>query len=177
MTLRRQKADGNSHNPKSVSSDPASRRVSLSVRDAVVTTSVPPCTCFGACQADRACARLPRFQVYLDTAAQDARHPRIRRNIEACATHLGAMVVAMATWAHGQDLTNVDLIVLTIEPPLGESYSGRRHPHHHRAQSSGFVFSVVHLGKPETTTADVTVGGSGVRTLMSPVNSYDVCGY
>jgi hypothetical protein len=36
MTLRRPKADGNSHDAKSGSSDPTSRRVSLSVRDAVV---------------------------------------------------------------------------------------------------------------------------------------------
>jgi hypothetical protein len=170
-------------------------------------TSMLLCTCFGACQADRTCARLPRFQAYLDTTAQDSQHPRIRRYIEACATHLGTMVVAMATWAHEQDLTNVDLIVLTIEPPLRECHSRRRHPHHDRAQTSGLVFSVVHLGEPETMAADMrhsvsdateqcssgrqaglctdqlpyvgflTVGGSGVRTLMSSASSYDPCDY
>ena len=58
-------------------------------------TSIRACTCSGACRADRACDGLPRFQAHLD-AAQDGQHPRIHMKTEACASHLGTMVAAMA---------------------------------------------------------------------------------
>jgi hypothetical protein len=117
-------------------------------------TSILLCTCSGACQVDGTCARLPRFQAYLDTA-QNAMHPRIHRCIEACANHLGTMAVAMATWAREQDLTHADLVILAIEPPLHETYFGPQHRHRGYAQTSGFVFSVIHLSELEGMSTDV----------------------
>jgi hypothetical protein len=110
-------------------------------------TGILPCMCSSACQADRACTRLPRFQAYLD-AARDARHPRIHRRTEACANHLGTMVVAMTSWAREQDLTNADLTILTVEPPPWESYF-RQHQQRDYARTSGLVFSIIHLGESE----------------------------
>jgi hypothetical protein len=107
-------------------------------------TGIQPCTCSSACRANSTCDRLPRFQAHLD-AVQNAQHPPIHMRTEACASHLGVMVVAMTTWAREQDLTNADLTILTIEPPARESYPG---PQSHRSctQTSGFVFSIIHLG-------------------------------
>jgi hypothetical protein len=107
--------------------------------------SILPCTCSSFCQADSTCDRRPRFQAHLDV-----QHPRIHRSIEACASHLGAMVVAMTTWAREQDLTNADLTVLTIEPPPQENRP-RRQSHSGRVQTNGFIFSTIHLdesGRP-----------------------------
>jgi len=116
-------------------------------------TGILPCTCSSACQADRSCGRLPRFQAHLD-AAQDVRHPRIHTRAEACANHLAAMVVAMTTWAREQNLTNAYLTVLTIEPPARESYPGQQR-HRDHAQTSGLVFSIINLGEPESVAANV----------------------
>ena len=109
-------------------------------------TGILPCTCSSACQADRTCDRLPRFQAHLD-ATQDAQHPRIHRRAEACANHLGTMVVDMATWADKQDLTDGQLTILAIEPPPREGYLRQQH-HCDCAQTSGLVFSIIHLGTP-----------------------------
>ena len=54
--------------------------------------SILPCTCSRFCQADSTCDRLPRFQVYLE--AQD---PQVHRIAEACASHLGVMVVTLTS--------------------------------------------------------------------------------
>jgi hypothetical protein len=55
------------------------------------------------------------------------------------------MVVAITRWADEQRLTNGDLTILAIEPPHSLSHppSGIRHS---RSQTSGFVFSTIHLG-------------------------------
>lgn len=136
-------------------------------------TGILPCTCSGACQADRTCARLPRFQARLDTA-QDAQHPRIHRHIEACANHLGTMVVVMTTWAREQDLTNADLIILAIEPPPRECYP-RRHHHHDCTQTSGFVFSIIHLGELENMRADMRYVASDAAEQGSSVKRTRLC--
>lgn len=115
-------------------------------------TGILPCTCSSACQADRSCGRLPRFQAHLD-AAQDAQHPRIYRRTEACANHLGAMVVAITTWAREQKLTNAHLTVLTVEPPARESHPGKQQ--RDCEQTSGLVFSIIHLGEPESMAVDI----------------------
>jgi hypothetical protein len=112
-----------------------------------MTSIMVPCTCSSACQTDSTCARRPCFQAHLD-AVQDARHPRIHRRAEACADHLGTMVVAMTTWAREQDLTDADLTVLAIEPPPCESYP-RQRQQYDCAQTSGLVFSIIHLGEPK----------------------------
>lgn len=106
-------------------------------------TSIRACTCSSACRADSACDRLPCFQAHLD-AAQDAQHPRIHMRTEACASHLGTMVAALATWAREKDLAHAELTILIIEPPARESHA-RRPSRHGRAQTSGLVFSTIKL--------------------------------
>lgn len=106
--------------------------------------NILPCTCSRFCQADSTCDRLPRFQVYLD-----AQHPKLHKSAEACATHLGTMVITMTTWARKQQLADADLTVLTMAPPPRESYPGRQsHPSH--VETSGFVFSTIHLQYQDT---------------------------
>jgi hypothetical protein len=111
-----------------------------------------PCTCSSACQADSTCARLPRFQARLD-AIPGAQQPRVQKQTEACATHLGAMVVAMTTWAREHALNNVDLTILAIEPP---SWRGGvwREPRD-STTTSGLVFSIIHIGEAETALMDL----------------------
>jgi hypothetical protein len=107
--------------------------------------SILPCMCSRFCQADSTCDRLPRFQVYLD-----AQQPKVHRSAEACASHLGAMVITMTTWAREQQLASADLTVLTIAPPPRESHQRRQsHPGH--VETSGFVFSTIHLQDQGTT--------------------------
>ena len=101
--------------------------------------SILPCMCSRSCQADATCDRSPRFQVCLD-----AQCPQTHRSAEACGSHLGAVVVALTTWAREQHLTNADLTVLTIAPPPRESHP-RRQSRSSLVQTSGFVFSTIHL--------------------------------
>jgi hypothetical protein len=112
-------------------------------------TGILPCTSSSACQADKTCFRLPRFQAHLD-----AQHPCIHRRTEACANHLGVMVVAMSAWAREIYLTDADLTILTIEPPARESHP-RLRQHRDCVQTSGLVFSIIHLGESENTPADM----------------------
>jgi hypothetical protein len=116
-------------------------------------TGLQPCTCSSACQADHTCRRLPRFQAHLD-AAQDAQRLPIHRRIEACANHLGTMVVTMTTWAREHNLTNAHLTILAIEPPLRESYP-RQPDHRDCAQTSGLVFSIIYLDESGSVPVDV----------------------
>jgi hypothetical protein len=106
-------------------------------------TSIRACTCANACRADSACDRLPRFQAHLD-ATQDTQHPRIHMKTEACASHLGTMVAAMAAWAREKDLAHAELTVLIIEPPSREG-GARRPSRRGRTQTSGLVFSTIQL--------------------------------
>lgn len=122
-------------------------------------TSILRCTCSSACRADSTCDRLPRFQAHLD-AAHDTQHPRIHMSTEACASHLGTMVIAMATWAREQDLTNADLTILAIEPPPRESYP-RQLPRRSWAKTSGLVFSTIHLGEQQTPAAEMPPDAPG----------------
>jgi hypothetical protein len=106
-------------------------------------TSIRACTCSSACRADSACDRLPCFQAHLH-AAQGIQHRRIHLRTEACASHLGTMVAALATWAREKDLADAELTILIIEPPAREG-NARRQSRHGRAQTSGFVFSTIKL--------------------------------
>jgi hypothetical protein len=112
-------------------------------------TGILPCTCSRACRADSTCVRLPRFQARLD-----AQHPRIRWRTEACANHLGVMVAGLTAWAREQHLTGAELTILTIEPPPRESYP-RTQRHRHFTQTSGFIFSVIHLDEPNSVPSDM----------------------
>ena len=67
------------------------------------------------CQADSTCGHPPRFQARLEAA--DGAQP-VRRNAEACAGHLTDMVQALTTWARDHHLTEGQLTVLVIDPPL-----------------------------------------------------------
>jgi len=106
-----------------------------------------PSTCSRPCQADRTCGRLPCFQACLD-ASQGAMRPQIHKRTEACANHLGAMVIALTAWAREQDVTSADLTVLIIEPPSYDTYP-RRHQLRDYPETSGFIFSIIHLGEPD----------------------------
>jgi hypothetical protein len=121
-------------------------------------TGILSCTCSSTCRAVSDCDRSPRFQAHL-VAPRNKKHPGIRRRTEACACHLGVMVVAMTTWAREQELTSAYITILTIEPPARESYP-KWQWHRSYAQTSGLVFSVIHLGESECVPAD-----------MSPVSS------
>jgi hypothetical protein len=126
-------------------------------------TSILACTCASACRADRACDRLPCFQAHLD-AAQDTQHPRIRMKTEACASHLGTMVAAMAAWAREKDLACAELTILIIEPPPRESYASRP-PGRGRAQTSGLVFSTIRLGERQPVNAGSCPDARDARAL------------
>ncbi len=63
---------------------------------------------------------------------------------EACASHLGTMVAAMAAWAREKDLAHAELTVLIIEPPSREG-GARRPSRRGRTQTSGLVFSTIQL--------------------------------
>jgi hypothetical protein len=67
------------------------------------------------CQADSTCGHPPRFQARLE--AMDGAQP-VRRSAEACASHLTDMVQALTTWARHHHLTEGQLTVLVIDPPL-----------------------------------------------------------
>jgi hypothetical protein len=108
-------------------------------------TGIMLCTCSSTCQADSTCDRVPHFQAHLD-APRDARRPRIQMRSAACASHLGTMVVAMTAWARERDLTDAKLTVLIIAPPPQDSHA-RSRPHRGWAQTSGLVFSIIHLGE------------------------------
>jgi hypothetical protein len=108
-------------------------------------TGILLCTCSSTCQADRTCDRIPHFQAHLD-APRDAQRPRIQYRTAACASHLGTIVVAMTAWARERDITNAKLTVLTIQPPPREGHP-RPRPHRGRAQTSGLIFSIIHLGE------------------------------
>ena len=112
-------------------------------------TGILPCTCSRACRADSTCVRLPRFQARLD-----AQHPRIRWRTEACANHLGIMVAGLTAWARQQDLTGAELTILTIEPPPRESYP-RTQRRRYFTQTSGFIFSVIHLDESKSVPSDM----------------------
>jgi len=75
----------------------------------------PPRMQLHACQAGRACERPPRFQARLE--AVNGTQP-VRKNAEACAAHLTDMVQALTTWARDHHLTEGQLTVLVIDPPL-----------------------------------------------------------
>ena len=59
--------------------------------------SILPCICSRFCQADSACDHTPRFQVHVDVV-----EPEIHQSVEACASHLGPIVVRLSTWAREQ---------------------------------------------------------------------------
>src|SRR5579875_2171545 len=86
----------------------------------------------------------PRFQVCLAAMENTLRQP-IRRRTEACAGHLGAMMQDMAQWAREHDLTDGDLTVLIIDPPVAGHRPGLRLPPG-GVQTDGLILSVIPLG-------------------------------
>lgn len=139
-------------------------------------TGIRPCTCSSACRAVSDCDRPPRFQAHL-VAARNAEHPPIGKRTEACACHLGVMVVAMTTWARKHELTNADLTILAIEPPARESYPPKRQRNY--ARTSGLVFSVIRLGEPECGHTDMPLASSetlyrGLSTRLRKIRSDQV---
>lgn len=128
-------------------------------------------TCSRACQADRTCVRLPCFQACLE-APQRAERPRIHKRTEACANHLGAMVIAMTAWAREQDVASADLAILIIEPPACDNYP-RRQQASDCSQTSGFIFSIIHIGEPGTGPASPCPAVSSAAADASPSGRQD----
>jgi hypothetical protein len=110
----------------------------------MIMIALRACIYSDTCQADAACHHPPRFQIYLDAPRRPQQSP-IRRRSQACASHLGIAVQAMASWARAQHLTDGDLTVLTIDPPPGPDYLGHQ-PRCGHSQTSGLIFSVIPLG-------------------------------
>lgn len=104
-------------------------------------TSIHSRTQPGACQADRRCQRAPCFQARLE--AGDGPQ-RVSRSAEACASHFGDMVQALAAWAYAHDLTDGQLTVLAIDPPPAGPCPGARVGLRERA-GHGFAFSTIEL--------------------------------
>ena len=94
-----------------------------------------------ACQADKACERPPRFQARLESV--NGTGP-VRKNAEACAAHLTEMVQALTAWASDHDLTDGQLTVLAIDPPLGGSCF-LVPADHDRPQMLSLAFSTIRL--------------------------------
>jgi hypothetical protein len=134
-------------------------------------TDLLSCMCLNACQADSECHFQPRFQARLDVA-RHGQKPPIRMRANACARHLGAMVVAITRWADEQHLADGDLTILAIEPPprLSHPSSG---PRRSRSQTSGFVFSTIHLGDQEAVPAGMHPFASGSSERTPPKTSLD----
>jgi hypothetical protein len=93
------------------------------------------------CQADSTCERPPRFQARLE--AVNGMQP-VRKNAEACAGHLTELVRALTAWARDHDLTDGQLTVLAIDPPLSGSCL-LAPADHDRPEMQGFVFSTIRL--------------------------------
>jgi len=93
------------------------------------------------CQADGICERPPRFQARLE--AVNGTQP-VRKDAEACAGHLTELVRVLTAWARDHDLTEGELTVLAIDPPLSDSC--RLAPADpDRLGMRGFVFSTIRL--------------------------------
>jgi hypothetical protein len=94
-----------------------------------------------ACQADRDCTSIPRFQARLE-AANGARP--VRLNVRACAHHFGDAAQALTDWARARHITDGCVTVLVIDPPpcgsLRELPVDRR-----QAQAPGLAFTTIPL--------------------------------
>jgi hypothetical protein len=93
------------------------------------------------CQIDSTCGRPPRFQARLE--AVHGAQP-VRQNAEACVCHLADLVQALTTWARGYHLTDGQLTLLAIDPPVNGSCP-RDPADHDRPQMRGFAFSIIRL--------------------------------
>jgi hypothetical protein len=94
-----------------------------------------------ACQADRDCTSIPRFQARLE-AANGARP--VRLNVRACAHHFADAAQALTDWACARHITNGQVTVLVIDPPpcgvLPEPPFDQR-----LAQAPGLAFTTIPL--------------------------------
>jgi hypothetical protein len=92
------------------------------------------------------------------------------------------MVAGLTAWAREQDLTGAELTILTIEPPPRESYP-RTQRRRYFTQTSGFIFSVIHLDESKSVPSDMrpvpdsdqvlhlvlpAAAGDGARALIPP---------
>lgn len=80
----------------------------------------------GGCQAGHDCARPACFRCLLE--ARSGSRPA-RRELLACATHLGAIVVTLTTWAQERRLAGAKVTVLAVDPAVPGPVGG------------GFVFT------------------------------------
>ena len=92
-------------------------------------TSAPP----GGCQAGRRCGEPACFR---GQAVETSGSNPARKDLLACATHLGALVVALTAWVQEQQLTEAELTVLAIDsaaPPAARPATAAAEP-------EGFAF-------------------------------------
>jgi hypothetical protein len=85
-----------------------------------------------ACQCGIACQAAPRFQALLETRTGAS---PVCIASQACAAHIGTIVRGLTVWAHDHDITEGQIVVLTIDPvPLD-------------AEPQGLVFCTIPLAK------------------------------
>ena len=85
-----------------------------------------------ACQSGTPCEAAPRFQAILETRTGTS---PVCIATQACAAHIGAIVQGLTTWAHHHDITEGQIIVITIDPVL---------PY---AELQGLVFCIIPLAR------------------------------
>ena len=85
-----------------------------------------------ACQSGVGCPAAPRFQAVLETRTGTS---PVCVASQGCAAHIGAIVQGLTTWAHHHDITEGQIIVITIDPVL---------PY---AELQGLVFCTIPLGR------------------------------
>jgi hypothetical protein len=84
-----------------------------------------------ACQSGTACQAAPWFQALLETRTDTS---PVCIASQACAAHICAIVQALTVWANHHDITEGQIVVLTIDPaPLG-------------TEPQGLVFWIIPLG-------------------------------
>jgi hypothetical protein len=98
----------------------------------------------GICQAGHTCHRPARFQARLE-AAPGPGQSGLRKDAEACASHLTDVIQGLTTWASDHHLTDGHVTVLAIDPLPYSAYPpgpARREP---GTVTPGLIFSTIQL--------------------------------
>ena len=82
----------------------------------------------GDCQADHSCGEPACFR----GQAVEAGPSPARRDLVACASHLGGMVLALTAWVHEQRLRDAEITVLAIDSMASHAAAG--------TEAGGFAF-------------------------------------
>ena len=82
----------------------------------------------GDCQADHSCGE----PACVRGQAVEAGPSPARRDLVACASHLGGMVLALTAWVHEQRLRDAEITVLAIDSMASHAAAG--------TEADGFAF-------------------------------------